>query len=86
MALSPCRDGRFLLVAELIVPVRPFGTTHVLFEHSAVNSVVMTNSQQSRQAEYVRLTALPVWARTMGKLSGGEPISHQRGFAIKAVN
>ena len=38
----------------------------------------MTDSQQSRQAEYVRLTALPVWARTVGNC----PVANQYPISV----
>ena len=39
--------------------------------------------KQSRQAEYDRLAALPVWARTVGQLSGMQSIADSISVATK---
>jgi hypothetical protein len=42
--------------------------------------------EQSRQAEYDRLTALPRWVRTSGKMSGAALIARSNDAATKLAN
>jgi hypothetical protein len=39
--------------------------------------------EQGRQAEYDRLTALPLWAGTVGKMSGMATVARLRDAATK---